>query len=69
MFNKEKLNRFFENNVCCFMVTRERFKNFFGKIDEKFVTKNDLDKIVQNGLFFTIQQSQRKKIKNKQKIN
>ena len=45
------------------MATQVRFKNFFGKIDEKFVTKNDLDKIVRYGLFFTIQQSQRKKQK------
>ena len=51
------------------MATRERFKNFLDKIDEKLVTKNDLDKVVQNGLFFTIRSFRTKNKRNKQKIN
>ena len=51
------------------MATRVRFKNFFGKIDQKLVTKNDFDKIVQYGLFFTIHSSWTKNKRIKQKIN
>ena len=54
---------------CPSMATRVRFKNFFGKIDQKLVTKNEMDKIVRYGLFFTIHSSRAKNKRNKQKIN